>query len=799
MTAPNGDNRLFVVERGGKVKLVVDDVVVATYLDIGHLLPSSPGSEQGLLGMAFHPDFADNGRLYLSYTDGGGDLVVAEITVNPSANSVAVINLTTVIEVGQPATNHNGGMILFGPDEMLYIGVGDGGGGGDPWSNGQDNTTLLGAILRLDVEADGFAGDPNRNYTNPPDNPFVGTGGADEIWVWGLRNPWRFWFDSVTGRLFIADVGQNEREEVTVLEATASGANLGWNRLEGTRCYPSGGSCSASGTVLAQEIANGQLIDGRDVLGTGLGQNAIGEPVLFVLVNSVADGRSIPRLIAGVQVQAVVTGPITSLACPAGPLSDCDNPIPAGVSVGHPDVTAGTLGTYLKDADDSYVALSNNHIFADANMADLGDLVLQPGPADGGTLANPSHILGSLKDYEPIIFCVVQPCAENLIDAATVLVSPDAVDPTTICGWRPSSDLVPPEDLVPNTTILKQCGRTSGHASAAVWMTNVTAVVETTHGDALFSGLIATYDMAEPGDSGALMVDSQHRPVALLSAGGDSITLGVPITPVLARFNATIVTTPPSLPDDVGDEMFFYRDDGLFRFYEASSIGTLGTPLLAGNNYTTGWDSITSVDLDGDGQDEMFFYRNDGLYRYYNIKPDATLSTPLLAGNNYTTGWDSITSVDLDGDGQDEMFFYRNDGLYRYYNIKPDATLSTPLLAGNNYTTGWDSITSVDLDGDGQDEMFFYRNDGLYRYYNIKPDATLSTPLLAGNNYTTGWDSITSVDLDGDGQDEMFFYRNDGLYRYYNIKPDATLSTPLLAGNNYTTGWDSITSVDLDG
>ena len=247
------------------------------------------------------------------------------------------------------------------------------------------------------------------------------------------------------------------------------------------------------------------------------------------------------------------------------------------------------------------------------------------------------------------------------------------------------------------------------------------------------------------------------------------------------------------------DEMFFYRSDGLFRFYDVRPDGTLPLPLLAGNGYTTGWSSITAVDLDGDGRDEMFFYRNDGLFRYYDVNTDGTLGAPLLAGSNYTAGWDAITAIDLDGDGQDEMFFYRKDGLFRFYDVNPDGTLGLPLLAGSNYTAGWDAITAVDLDGDGQDEMFFYRADGLFRFYDVREDGSLPLPLLAGSNYTAGWDAITAIDLDGDWQDEMFFYRKDGLFRFYDVREDGSLPLPLLAGSNYTTGWDAITAVDLDG
>ena len=247
----------------------------------------------------------------------------------------------------------------------------------------------------------------------------------------------------------------------------------------------------------------------------------------------------------------------------------------------------------------------------------------------------------------------------------------------------------------------------------------------------------------------------------------------------------------------LGDEMFFYRNDGLYRYYDVRNDASLSTPILAGDNYTTDWSTITGIDLDGDGHDEMFFYRSDGLYRYYDVRPDGTLPTPLRAGDNYTKDWSSITAVDLDGDGQDEMFFYRSDGLYRYYDVRSDGSIGSPIRAGDNYTSGWEPITAVDLDGDGQDEMFFYRDDGLYRYYEVEADGSLPKPMRAGDSYTTGWSAITALDLEADGQDEMFFYRNDGLYRYYNVRPDGSIGSPILAGSNYTNGWDSITAVDL--
>ena len=146
------------------------------------------------------------------------------------------------------------------------------------------------------------------------------------------------------------------------------------------------------------------------------------------------------------------------------------------------------------------------------------------------------------------------------------------------------------------------------------------------------------------------------------------------------------------------DEMFFYRSSGEFEFNPIGITGESNAPILEGDEYTTGWDAITAVDLDGDGQDEMFFYRDDGLFRFYHVKADGSLPKPLLEGEGYTTGWDAITAVDLDGDGQDEMFFYRRDGLFRFYHVKADGTLPEALFAGDDFQRGWNSLSAIQLD-----------------------------------------------------------------------------------------------------
>lgn len=248
------------------------------------------------------------------------------------------------------------------------------------------------------------------------------------------------------------------------------------------------------------------------------------------------------------------------------------------------------------------------------------------------------------------------------------------------------------------------------------------------------------------------------------------------------------------------DELFFYRDDGTFRFYDVSTLADLGSPILSGTGYSAGWTVITGADLEGDRTDEMLFYRGDGTFKYYDLTADGALVGPINSGSGYSHKWDSITAVDLDGDGGDEMFFYDSGlGLYGYYDIDANANLSAPLQGGTGYSLGWSSITSVDIDGDGLDEMHFYRNDGVFKIYETKPGGGLGPLLSEGTGYSKSWSSITAVDLDGDGTDELLFYRaSDGVFKYYEMKPDGSLGSLVKGGAGYSTGWDSIAAVNLD-
>ncbi|GAC1662846.1 MAG: PQQ-dependent sugar dehydrogenase [Candidatus Limnocylindrales bacterium] len=244
--AGDGSGRLFVAQQGGQVRIIDGGHLrAAAFLDIGGRITS--GGERGLLGLAFHPRYPGDPRVFVDYTDLQGNTVVSSFSVDPGdPNRLDPASEAIVLRVQQPYPNHNGGALAFDRSGMLLIGLGDGGSGGDPQGNGQSLTTLLGKVLRIDVDRPSGG----RAYGVPADNPYASgaAGSKPEIWLTGLRNPWRFSIDRATADLWIGDVGQNAWEEIDVQRAgAAGGTNFGWNRMEGTHCFQPAQGCAGPG------------------------------------------------------------------------------------------------------------------------------------------------------------------------------------------------------------------------------------------------------------------------------------------------------------------------------------------------------------------------------------------------------------------------------------------------------------------------------------------------------------------------------------------------------------------------
>ncbi len=246
LQTPPGDNRLFVVEQHGTIRIIENGALQSgNFLDIQSLV-NFDGQEQGLLGLAFHPNYSTNHKFYVNYTRdlGSPETVIAEFQTSATdPNAADPASERILLQVPQPFPNHKGGQLVFGSDGFLYIGLGDGGGAGDPLNNAQNLTSFLGKMLRIGVDPPFTSG---LQYAIPADNPFAAGGGLGEIYAYGLRNPWRFSFEPVTNRLFVADVGQASWEEIDILQ---KGGNFGWRVMEGNHCFNPSTGCDMSNKI----------------------------------------------------------------------------------------------------------------------------------------------------------------------------------------------------------------------------------------------------------------------------------------------------------------------------------------------------------------------------------------------------------------------------------------------------------------------------------------------------------------------------------------------------------------------
>jgi glucose/arabinose dehydrogenase len=252
--AGDGSNRLFVVEQTGRIWIISGGTTLATpFLDLRTSI--STGSERGLLGLAFHPGYPGHPYLYVNFTDRNGNTAIDRFTVSANPNIASHSSGLRLLTIAQPFANHNGGNLAFGPDGDLYIGMGDGGSAGDPGNRAQNIDSLLGKMLRIDIDH----GSGTRHFRAPAGNPYVGRTGLDEIWSRGLRNPWRWSFDRLTGQLWIADVGQDRWEEVdrsSPHSTTPAGraVNYGWSVVEGNACYKPMTGCLKTGKQPPQTV-----------------------------------------------------------------------------------------------------------------------------------------------------------------------------------------------------------------------------------------------------------------------------------------------------------------------------------------------------------------------------------------------------------------------------------------------------------------------------------------------------------------------------------------------------------------
>jgi len=666
VTSPPGDERLFVVERGGRVEIIDDGVALSTpFINISSMITS--GGERGLLGMTFHPDYSSNGRFFLAYTDLGGDLIVGEFRSTPGLNTANPAQHAKVIEIAQPFFNHNGGHVIFGPDGYLYVGVGDGGSGGDPLGHGQNRNTLLGSILRLDIDSDGFPGNASRTYSIPASNPFVGSAGADEIWHWGLRNPWRFWIDAESELMYVADVGQNQREEVTVVPSTTGGLNFGWNRLEGSRCYPSGGSCSTSGTVLPQvEYTH------------SVGQSITGGPVYR--------GTELPELDGTYFYGDFPRGWIRSFEYDgqAERHWDWDHVLGAaslissfGVDVNGEMYVVGLGGSVWKLVGHSSRELVGNFdggSDAEISIKRAGHWLVAPESSPSG---------GAFEDWTGNSF------GRGWLSETAADFDGDGRD--DIAQFHPSNG---------TWWISRSTGSDFATTQWANFATN-SGWASQMAGD--FNGDDRD-DIANfyPGNGTWWVSTSNGSGFKTLEWADFSTSSGWQAR-MTGDFNG----------DGRDDIAQFHPSNGTWWISRSTGSGFV-TELWADFSTSSGWISRVTGDFNGDGRDDIAqFHPSNGTW-WISRSTGSGFVTELWADFTTTAGWQGRSVGDFDGDDRDDIAqFHPSNGTW-WVSRSTGGGFSTAQWADFTTASGWTFQQPGDFDGDGRDDLINQHASGTW-------------------------------------------------------------------------------------
>ncbi len=644
--APAGDDRLFVVQKGGTIK-VVDGGAVSNFLTIS----VSGGSEQGLLGMAFHPDYASNGRFFVHYTDGAGDNRIVEYAVSADPNVASTTPVRTIATVDQPYSNHNGGMMEFGPDGKLYVGIGDGGSGGDPLEHGQNPHTRLGAILRFDVDI--------ASPYLPSDNPFAsGVSGDEAVWQYGLRNPWRFAHDPVTGELYIGDVGQNTREEVTVTPAGVGGLDLGWNTFEGTFCHephPSTG-CSTAGTVLPTiEYSHTSGCSGS------------------VTGGYVYRGRDFPDLYGHYFYADYCDGWIKSFRYSGGAVVETHNwssrfpfiQVTSFGTDGRGELYFTSLGGTLYrivGTPGPRTTLGNYNAGTRADIAEIRD--------DRWKVRTSSGIAFNYQDWGAV------PAGAPITDLLTGDFTGD--------GWQ---DIAAYREGDGTWTVFASTG---GGFNPSVWKTYNTPDGWHSHVAGDFNG---------DGKDDVASFHPSNGTWWVSTSTGSSFT-----TALWADFTSAAGWGDQLVGDFNGDG----RDD-IANYHP--SYGTWWTSVSTGSGFATGlwevfstkagWETHLVGDFDGDGSDDVTsFHPSNGTW-WTSISEGTGFSTSLWADYVTASGWETHLVGDFTGDGKDEVTsFHPSNGTW-WTAASDGSGFDIGLWADFTTATGWDQHIAADFNGDG--------------------------------------------------------------------------------------------------
>ena len=781
--APGDPGRLFIGElRTGIIKildLASGVTAVTPFLDLPDSRIGQVG-ERGFLGFAFHPDFANNRQVFVSIVNPAGNTEILRFTTfadDPNRIDPASETLIWTFPRNAPLSNHNGGWIGFGPDGYLYIASGDGGGSGDPDNLAQDRNSLMGKMLRIDVSgADAFPGDPNRNYAIPVDNPFAAGGGAAEIWALGLRNPWRASFDSATGDLYIADVGQGRFEEVNWQPAGAPGGwNYGWAVLEGNAVYDGTRPGNPSPTdpslidpvhVYAHGTQNGASVTGGYVYhGPRAGLDG------YYVFGDFVSGR-----IATFRIQDGAAVNFTNLGDRIAP------------NVG----TIGSIVSFALDAAENlYVITFSGHVYRldpSAGSADGDDLIRGGdgadtiyGAAGADTLLgeNGSDLLvGGLGNDQLSGGGGDDSLAGN--SGGDTLTGGTGIDlfRDTVAGFNGDTivDLAAGERIIFTDANLGNFtfsinGSTLTYTGGTMTLSVVpggTPIARAADGGGVELVILANdvrNDFNGDGRSDILWrnVDGQLSNWLGVANGG--------FTPNDANAAAMVPTDWQVV--GTGDFNGDGRDDILWRNDNGTVSNWLGT---AAGGFTpndanatrfvpTDWHVVGTGDFNGDGRDDILWRNNDGTVSdWLGQANGGFILNDAAALTVVPTAWFVAGTGDFNGDGRDDILWRNDDGQLSNWLGQADGGF-TPnnANAAASVSTAWQIVGTGDFNGDGRDDILWRNNDGtLSNWLGQANGGFVANDANAAAFVPTAWTVVATGDYNGDGRDDILWRHTDG-------------------------------------
>jgi glucose/arabinose dehydrogenase len=739
--APPGDTgRLFIVEKTGQIKildLASGQVMASPFLDVSNQILTD--GERGLLGLAFDPDFASNGLFYVNLINTSGDTEIRRYHTSANPNVADPASVTPIITIDQPSfSNHKGGWLGFGPDGYLYAALGDGGSGGDPLGSGQNINSLLGKMLRLDVHSDGFPGDSTRNYAVPADNPFVGSPGADEIFAFGLRNPWRPSFDRALGDFYIADVGQDQWEEIDIGQI---GANYGWNTFEGPVLYPGGGPLtggSAVPPIYSYNHSVGHSITGGYVY-RGEGEALQGQ---YFFADFVQGKVFTLRLDGGAWVATERTSQIaTNVGAINNPSSfgedgrgnlylvDFDGEIfkltPMVASADQADVLRGLGGNDMLfggSGNDTLDGGAGADVLIGGPGRDTADYSL----SSAGVIVSLATGLGSGGDAQGDILVSI----ENIVGSAQA---------DTLTGDNGANTLA---GHAGNDTITGGAGNDtlSGGSDTDKFVFDVAALTPAQPGSALVDRIF-DYDQ---GNSGTFNL-----------AEGDALD-----------FSALLSTA--------------YNDGQLI----AALVRVLESP--------SGTTAILQIDQDGaaDGTNWTTIARLDGVHPGDGVKVILDGSEP--AGTTTLTAPALVPTDNFNGDSSSDILWRNvNTGGTSIWEMQNGHLAAAPMSLGN-ISTDWQIASVADFNGDGNSDLLWHNvNTGGTSIWEMNGGQLAAAPMSLGN-ISTDWQIAGVADFNGDGTGDILWRNvNTGGASIWEMNGGQLAAAPRSLGN-ISTDWHVI-------